>query len=208
MNNGTRWSKIGVIVLTVIGMLAMAGLLYASGGGEAHGGGHGAGGLGLTHEKLMDLLWRALNFACLVVILVLALKKPIANGLGGRRESIKAQFEELEAQKAEAEKKYKDLEVKLSRIDEEVKNIVDAAVAQGEMEKQRIIDDANRAAGDIKRQADMAVQQALADATRNLRVEVAEQAVQMAEELCKKNLQESDQNKLIEDYLEKVGGLK
>lgn len=208
MNNRTRWSKIGIVVLSVIGMLAVAGILYASGGGEAHGGGHGSAGLGLTHEKLMDLLWRALNFACLVIILVLTLKKPIANGLGGRRESIKAQFEELEAQKAEAEKKYKDLETKLSRIDEEVKNIIEAAVAQGEIEKQRIIDDANRAAGDIKRQADMAVQQALADATRHLRVEVAEQAVLMAEELCKKNLQESDQNKLIEDYLEKVGGLK
>ena len=35
--------------------------------------------------------------------------------------------------------------------------------------------------------------------------DVANQAVVMAEELIKKNLQETDQVKLIEDYLTKVG---
>jgi len=186
-------------------VLAAAGVAYASsGGGEAHGAAHG----GLSHEKLMDLLYRALNFAGLVVILVVALKKPLASGLAGRRQAIQDQFEELDSQRAEAERKYKEFEAKLAGIDQEVVAILDAARAQGEIEKERIIADATRAAGDIKRQAEMAIQHEFAEATRKLREEIAEQAVAMAEQLIQKNLGAEDQGRLLDDYLSKVGGLK
>lgn len=193
---------VAVVALTVLAVLAGAGVIYASGGG----GGHQTSSL--SHEKLMDLLWRVMNFTGLVIILVMALKKPLANALNGRRQAIARQFEELDIQKAEAERKYREYEAKLASLDAEVKNIIDAAVAQGETEKKRIIEEANRAAGDIKRQAEMAVQYELAAAKRRLRAEVADQAVEMAEQLISKNLQESDQIRLVENYLEKVGGLK
>ena len=57
----------GVVVLA-------AGLAYA----EGHGGGHGAPNP-LSHEKLMDLLWRTTNFIALVIILVKFGSKPIAS---------------------------------------------------------------------------------------------------------------------------------
>ena len=68
-----------------------------------------------------------------------------------------------------------------------------------------LIEEANRAAEDIKRQAEMAIQHELAEAKLKLREDVANQAVIMAEELIRKNLQDADQVKLIEDYLAKVG---
>ena len=79
-------------------------------------------------------------------------------------------------------------------------DIIQSAVAQGEAEKARIIEEANRAAADIKRQAEMAIQHELAEAKLRLREEVANQAVVMAEELIRKNLQETDQVKLIDVY--------
>lgn len=196
----SRWTKIGLAGITVIGVLALAGVLYASsGGGEA------SGPLGVPTEKWWDLLWRALNFAGLVIILVMALKKPFSQGLKGRQQGISEQFEELEARKAEAEQAYKEYEAKLSRIDEEVSSIIEAAVKQGEAEKEKIVADAERAAGDIKRQAEMAVQYEMTQAKASLRSEIAEQAILVAEELIKKNLQADDQNKMVEDYLDKVG---
>ncbi len=201
--NSKKWSKAGIVVLALAAILAWAGIVYASSGGghgEAHGG-------SVTPEKLKDLLWRAMNFAGLVVILVWALKKPLTQGLAGRRESIKQQFEELEARKADAERVYKEYEAKLAKIDQEVNSLIEAAVKQGELEKQRIIEDAERAAGDIKRQAEMAVQHELAQASARLRSEIAEQAVQVAEELIRNNLKPEDQNKMVEVYLEKVGSI-
>ncbi len=162
---------------------------------------------GIPADKWWDLLWRTLNFAGLLVILILALKKPIANGLKGRRQAIIEKFDDLEAQKTEAERIYQEYEAKLSKIDEEVQSIISAAVKQGEAEKVRIIEDANRAAGDIQRQAEMAIQHELAQAKLTLRSEIAEQAVQMAEDLIKQNLKETDQTKMVEDYLEKVGAI-
>jgi len=220
MNTNRKWAKFGLAALTVAGVLVAAGVLYASGGeaahgaaeaahgaAAAHGGAHGGAHGSVTPEKLKDLLWRTLNFIGLVIILVKFTSKPIANALRTRRESIKEQFEGLEARKAEAEQFYKEYEAKLSGIDEEAKRIVEGAVAQAEAEKERIIADAHRAAGDIKRQAEMAVQHELAVAKQRLRADVADQAATMAEELIRKNLQPADQDKLVAEYLDKVGGL-
>ena len=183
-------------------LLAVAAVLCAS---LAHAS-SGEGG-SLSHAKLMDLLWRALNFAGLLAILILALKKPIANGLNSRRQGIIEKFDDLEAQKGEAERIYKEYEARLSKIDEEVKSIISAAIKQGETEKVRIIEEANRAAGDIQRQAEMAIQHELTEAKLRLRSEIAEQAVQMAEDLIKQNLKKADQTRMVEDYLEKVGAI-
>jgi len=191
-----KWSKFASISLALAALMAIATLAYASSGGE---------GGSLSPAKLKDLLWRVLNFTVLAVVLFKVLSKPIANGLRARQQSIKEQFADLEERKAEADTAYQTFEEKLSSIDGEVSDIIQSAIAQGEAEKNRIIEEANRAAEDIKRQAEMAIQHELAEAKLRLREEVANQAVVMAEELIRKNLQETDQVKLIEDYLAKVG---
>jgi len=197
MKSNGKYSKLFTVSLTSLVLVAIAGIAYASSGGEAGG--------SLSPAKLKDLLWRTLNFAVLLAVLIKVLAKPVANGLRARQQSIKEQFSDLEERKAEADKAYKTYEEKLASIDQEVSDIIQSAIAQGEAEKERIINDANRAAEDIKRQAEMAIQHELAEAKLRLREEVANQAVVMAEELIRKNLQEADQVKLIEDYLAKVG---
>ena len=200
MKSNGKWLKIFSSFLVLLTLIALSSLAYASSGAPA-----GPTFWGLPTAKWWDLLWRVINFALLAGILYYFLSKPIANGLRGRQQSIKEQFSDLEERKSEAEKAYQSYEEKLASIDQEVSDIIQSAVAQGEAEKERIIAEANRAAEDIKRQAEMAVQHELAEAKLQLREEVANQAVIMAEELIRKNLQEADQVKLIEDYLAKVG---
>ena len=199
MNSHTKWSKFIIITFAAAALLTTATLVYASSAPA------GPTFLGIPTAKWWDLLWRTLNFAVLIIVLIKVLSKPLANGLRARQQSIKEQFTDLEERKAEADKAYQTYEEKLAAIDQEVSDIIKAAVAQGEAEKERIIEEANRAAADIKRQAEMAIQHELTQAKLQLREEVANQAVLMAEELIRKNLQEADQVKLIEDYLAKVG---
>jgi F-type H+-transporting ATPase subunit b len=196
-----NFSKIGVAAMSVLMVLAMAVVAYAS--ADAHG----AAGGGIPEHKLWDLLYRTLNFIALAAILIHFLKKPIVNGLNSRRESIKEQLETLESRKAEAEQMYKEAEAKLTKLDDEVNTIIAEAVSQGEAEKVKILEDAERSAGDIKRQAEMAVAHELTVAKTSLKAEVAEQAVLLAEELIKKNLQQADQDKMVAEYLDKVGGI-
>jgi F-type H+-transporting ATPase subunit b len=204
MDSKTNWSKIFHIFLILFILLAISAISFA-----AEAGGHGAPAgptfWGIPTTKWWDLLWRTLNFAVLIIVLIKVLSKPLANGLRARQQSIKEQFTDLEERKAEADKAYQTYEEKLAAIDIEISDIIQAAVAQGETEKERIIEEAKRSAQDIKRQAEMAIQHELGQAKLQLREEVANQAVMMAEELIRKNLQDTDQVKLIEDYLAKVG---
>ena len=189
------WKKSGLTALSVLVVLTLAATAYASGDGA------------IPREKWLDLLWRTTNFAGLAFILVFFLKKPFADGLSSRRDGIKDQLEALESRKAEAEQMYKEAEAKLARLDDEVNSIITEAVKQGEAEKAKIITDAERNAGDIKRQAEMAVAHELALAKTRLKGEIAEQAVLLAEELIKKNIQPADQSRMVELSLDKVGGI-
>ena len=200
MNLNTKKNRITLAV--TVGMVCLgAALAYA----EGHGGGHGEAPNPLSHEKVMDLLWRTTNFAALVIILVKFGSKPIANALGGRRMAIVNRFEDLNARRSEVEQSYKKYEEKLGRIDQDVQAILATAKAQGELERQKIIDEATRAAADIKRKAELSVQYEFSLAKKALQDEVAEQAAQMAEALIRKNFSAADQSKLVSEYLDKVG---
>lgn len=202
MKRNGKWSKIFSISIAAIGLIALSSFAYASSAAPA-----GPTFWGLPTAKWWDLLWRTLNFAVLLIVLIKVLTKPIANGLRARQQSIREQFTDLEERKAEADSTYKTYEEKLASIDQEISEIIKSAIAQGESAKARIIDDANRAAEDIKRQAEMAIQHELTEAKLKLREDVANQAVILAEELIRKNLQDADQVKLIEDSLAKVGAV-
>jgi len=199
MKKNNHWIKSAIAGFAFLALLGAAATVFASAAAT------GPTFWGIPTAKWWDLLWRTLNFAVLAIVMVKLLSKPIANGLKGRQQSIREEFEDLEDRKAEADKVYQEYEEKLSSIEQEIDEIIKNAIAQGEAEKERIIEDGKRAAKDMKRQAEMAIQHELAAAKLKLREDVANQAVVMAEELIKKNLQETDQVKLIEDYLTKVG---
>ena len=171
---------------------------------EAGHEGHEGHSHALTHLQIMNFIWHCLNFTLLVLILLKYLKKPIADSLKGRSESIAKAFDDLENKKVEAEKKYSEYEKKLSGMDAEAKKILESFVKQGEAEKEKIIKQAQETAERIRAQAEYYVQQELSKAKKELQDEVANVAVKMAEEIIRKNLTEQDHSKLISEYLERV----
>jgi F-type H+-transporting ATPase subunit b len=172
--------------------------------GDAHGGAHGGS---LSPEKLKDLFWRTVNFLALVIILVKFGAKPVLSGLSGRQQQIREELETLTARRDEAEQSYKEFSAKLAGMEREMEVIVEKAIAQAQVEKERILAEAEKAADDIKRQAEAAVFAELEDAKRVLREEVAEQAAAMAEALIVQNLTPADQVAITEQYLERVGAV-
>jgi F-type H+-transporting ATPase subunit b len=199
----------GEVEQAVHGDQAVAGE-HAAGMAEATQGEHEGGAHHspmITPTKLKDLFWLTLNFFGLVIILVKFLAKPISSALTGRIVQIKEELESLKEKRDEAERSYKEFESRLAGMEKEMDSIVEKAIALAETEKQRILEEAERAADDIKRQAEAAVQAELVDAKRRLRDEVAEQAAAMAEELIVKNLTPKDQVAITEQYLERVGAV-
>src|SRR5688572_31792616 len=69
------------------------------------------------------LIPRTVNLIIFLVILFFILRKPFAKAMADRRSEIKAELAKAKAEKEEAEQKLREIEARLSRLDEEVAEI-------------------------------------------------------------------------------------
>jgi F-type H+-transporting ATPase subunit b len=177
----------------IVSVLIMAVDVYASaGGGESKG------------HNWVDFAWRALNFLVLAGFLYWLLAKKIKEFFAGRRDDIKIALEQAMAAKEEAEKKYKEYTAKLEKATEEIAGISEMIKAQGLAEKERILEDAKKAAVKMKEDTQARVEQELKKAGNLLRTEAVKLSVEMAEELLKRNITPADHDVMVKDYLDKV----
>jgi len=191
-----RKARYVISLLVVISVLFAFGSVWAS----SEGGHGGEGGL----NKTKDLIFRLMNFGLLVGVLIFLLRKPMAQGLEARRQGIKDQLGDLERQKQEAESQLAEYKQKLDRLDQEVEKIVAEYVRQGEAAKAKILEEAKASAEKLREQAKKNIEQEFASAKQQLKAEMAEQAVAMAEELIRKSIRDEDQERIIDEYLERV----
>ncbi len=193
----TRWWA-GILLGLGASFLVVS-VALASGGEAAHGGGHG-----ISPAKITDFIWRTVNFIVFAGLLVYLVAKPAKQFFAGRSSDIGETFEELEAKKAEAEAALMAAQERLAQVGAEREKLLEQFMAEGEAEKEKIIEKAEMVAARIKEMAALSIEQETKKATQELRKEVAEQATQMAEELIHKEITPTDQNKLVEEYLQNV----
>jgi len=91
-----------------------------------------------------------------------------------------------------------------TKATEEIAGISDMIRAQGQAEKERIIEDARKAAEKMKEDTQTRVEQELKQAGNLLRAEAVKLSVEMAEELLKRNITGADHDAMVKDYLDKV----
>jgi F-type H+-transporting ATPase subunit b len=180
-------------------LLATVAFALASGGEGGHGGGHGGA------AQLKDFMWRCIDFAALVLIIVWALKKADVKGMmANRRQGIATALSEAEQAKTAAELKFAEYNDKLAKANLEIEAIQNAIRQEGLAEKERIIAEAQAAAVRIAEQAQKSAEQEVLKARLQLRQEAAHLAVQLAEQSLKEKIETSDQGRLVEEYLTKV----
>ena len=188
--------KLGSMVMVII--LGAVAFVFAS-----EGGGHG-GEAALSGAKLWDFLWRSLNFALLLAILITLLRKPLKSALNQRSENIRLELEALENKKAELQGEVVLYEQKLAQAKEERERITQEYREDGEKEKEKIIQNARAMEHRIREQSRLTIQQELKKAKESLRNDLAEESARLAEALLKKHIKDTDQHVLIGEYLTKV----
>jgi F-type H+-transporting ATPase subunit b len=159
-----------------------------------------------SKAQFLDLLWRAINFFLFAAIIYKFAAKPVRNALSQREEKISNTLGGLEKDKQLARQKFLEYEAKLAQLDKEKEKIIEEFIALGEVEKQKIIEQANKMAEQIKEGAKRAAAQEAKMSKDELKVEVADMATKMAKEIIKENFKPADQNKIVEEYLAKMGG--
>jgi F-type H+-transporting ATPase subunit b len=186
-----------LIVMILVGCVFFCGLALAA-GDQAHGQDRSA--------DLKDLLYRFINFALLVIILFVVLKKVgIKQFFVSRSEEIKKKLEELNSGKEEAERKYRELEKRLEEFEEKKKEITEQLRAEGLAEKERIINEARSRVNQILEQAETTIQREIQGARDRLKGEVLALATGQAEKIIARGMTEEDQDRLVNDFIERVG---
>lgn len=181
-------------------LVTFVSFVFASGGeGGEHGGGHG----GAAQWK--DFMWRCIDFAALVLIMVWAVKKAdMKKALADRQAGIDKSLREADELKIAAEKKFAEYNAKLAQANKETEELQRIIREDGLAEKARIIVEAKTAAQKIKDQAKEMADQEIVRARTELREEAARLAVQIAEQTLKSAIRSDDQDRLVGEYLTKV----
>jgi F-type H+-transporting ATPase subunit b len=148
--------------------------------------------------------FRIINFGVLLVGLVYLLRKPISQALNDRIKGIQDQLTELEDRKNEAERQLAEYNQKFLQLDKEAEKIITEYVKQGNEAKTRIIQEAEAAVKKLEEQARRNIEQEFEKTKQILRGEVLVQALEKAEENIKKKITKKDQNRLVDEYLDKV----
>ena len=176
-------------------LILIAGAAYASSGG----------GEPVDHAAQMkDLAWRVLNTAILVFFLYKMAWKKMKGFFVDRREAIKAQMDQAETAKSEAELKFKEYSDRLEKATGEITGIADMIKAQGVAEREKIVESAKRSSEKMKEDAKARMDQEYKKASDRLRIEAAELSVLMAEDILKKSVKPQDHETMVKDFLERM----
>jgi F-type H+-transporting ATPase subunit b len=185
-----------VMVILVVLLFCFAGTVAASSEGEGN------------HEAHKGCIatdtYRVMNFTVLVVGLFFLLRKPVSQALNARIKGIKDQLSELEAKKKDAEKELAKYTERLTHLEQESEKLIEEYVRQGNEAKARIIDEAKKTVEKLEEQARRNIEHEFKQAKIKLQQDILEKALVNAEALIKNKITSQDQDKLVDEYLEKV----
>jgi F-type H+-transporting ATPase subunit b len=185
-----------MMVILAVFLFCFFGTVGASSEGE--GGHEGVKGWVATDT------YRVMNFSVLVIGLFFLLRKPVSQALDSRIKGIKDQLSELEAKKKDAEKELAKYTERLSHLEQEAEKLIEEYIRQGNEAKARIIDEAEKTVERLEEQARRNIEHEFKQAKIKLQQDILEKALVNAETLIKNNITTQDQDKLVDEYLEKV----
>lgn len=146
-----------------------------------------------------------INFGVLAFILYRFGKKPLAESLAKRKQTIMADIDTATKLREEAERRLEDYQDKIDNIEQKLEEVRAEYAAQAELEKKHILAEAEERRVRMRRDAELRVEQEGKAARAELLREAVEGAVAAAEELLAKQITASDLDRMAGDYLKSVG---
>ena len=194
MRNDNRRKMIKSVLIAGSMVLVAGTVAYAAGGG------------GEEHHPIdwKDFGYRMFNFIILAGFLWWLSAKKVKEFFAGRRNDIKESLNQAQAAKEEAERKYKEYVAKLEKATDEIDGIAEMIKVQGMAEKEKMIEEAKKAAVKIEEDTKARMEQEFSTARNQLRAEAAQLSIQLAEELLKRNITIQDHEKMVKEYMDKV----
>jgi len=148
---------------------------------------------------------RLFNLVLVAVVLIWVTRKPLARFFAGRTQAIHEELAEAQRAREEAEAKLAEFESRMSRLDDELKEIRDSAEKEAQKEYERLVaaaeKDAEKAIERSRKEID-GMTQAAQQALRN---HAAELSVRLAEETIRKEITDADHQRLLAGFVTRLG---
>ena len=153
----------------------------------------------------INLLYTVVNILVMYALLRKFLFKPIQNVLNQRQKKIEDDIAAAQTSKNEAAAALNAAQAKLQNVDNEAAARREAYAKQAEVEKQQLLDDAQKQADAIVAAGKAAVEVERQNKLQDADAQAASLARSMCEKLLKHNLTAQDDAQLLDDLLEKAG---
>lgn len=170
-------------------MIAMVQTFLAAGGGQS---------------LLMEYLPKIVNLLIYAGILFFILRKPMTTFFETRRAGILEELNRAQREKAEAQAKLADVEVRLARLADEQAEIRESAETEAEAEAARIAARTDEEIRKIAEAADRDIDGALKAARADLQKFVAQKAVEIAESNIRSQMTDDDRKRMLERYADQL----
>jgi F-type H+-transporting ATPase subunit b len=158
----------------------------------------------LTGEMTLATAWTIPNFLILFTILFHVANSKLGDMLKNRREELERSIREAKEAKEAAEAKLAEYEQKINQVDKDIEELKKQMREEGELEKQKLVEQANNQAERIRNEAEFTARQEVRMAQYQLQEEAARLAVEVAEKVIRQVINDNDRERILNEYLEKV----
>ena len=148
------------------------------------------------------IFWTVITFFLLLFVLSKFAWKPILKSLGERENFIKDSVERAEIAKKEAEELLEKNKQNIAKADEEAQKIIAQGREYAENLKAQILEESKQEAKKMIENASLEIERKNVDAFNALKGEIASIAVQAAEKILRSNLDQSSQEKIVNEFIE------
>jgi F-type H+-transporting ATPase subunit b len=168
-----------------------------------------AGEHGGEHEEHgidpKTLAFQFLNFGVLLFLLIKFGGSAINKSLRARHDQLKSDMVEAARLRTVAEARFKEQEARLANLESELDAMRQAILKEAAHEKARIIAAAEEKARRVQDDTKFQLDQQIKDAELRFRAEVAEAAIKVAEELLRRSVNGSDEQRLVQGFVAELG---
>ena len=166
---------------------------------------HAAEGAGAEHGSWLLLTFFAINFILFVSMLVYFAGPPMRKFFADRAGTIRTALSRAQSALAEAEDLANKAAARMAALSAELKKVADELEQETAFQVGKVADLAKSTAERIRRDTEMSSSALSEAAKRRVRAQLAESAAKIARDLISRNFQPSDQGRLIDGFMDKLG---
>ena len=151
--------------------------------------------------SLKEFIFYLINILKLMGVLTRFLYKPFLNMLAARKQSIKDALDNAELTNRRADEKMEQYSKRISKVEEESREIIRTAKIKADAQARDIIEDARKEAGDIIAKAEKTIEKEKEKAMEEMKQEIAVLAVMAAEKIVEREIQRAGQEAIVEEVI-------